>query len=61
MDYFQPYVSNGALIKQSSSHPGMFIFEYPNGGFCTINSTATLIQETHKRDKNQDFQRHYKI
>lgn len=38
---------NGTTVSHSGSHPGMYIVDFPDGKFFTINSTFELISQSY--------------
>lgn len=60
LEPFTPYISRGVRISQSSHHESMFIFEFADGTFFSVASSASAITSAHPRDENQEFNREYK-
>lgn len=43
--------SRGNTIQASNSHTGLYIINYPDGGFATVSSTEELMMQIHPMDK----------
>jgi len=58
IQHLETYISRGNKIVQSVQHKGLFIINYPDGRFCSVNSSCESMLLLHPPDKNQKFLEH---